>query len=54
MLSKGNFLDLYIYGYDLPEGYAIEKDGNMYYAFYVANKPDKTGKAGKNPLGMEG
>ena len=45
MLSKGNFLNLYVYGYDAPEGYAIEKDGNMYYAFYTANK---TGKAAKN------
>jgi alpha-galactosidase len=35
MLSKGNFLDLYVYGFDLPEGYAIEKDGHFYYAFYA-------------------
>ena len=35
MLSKGNFLDLYTYGYDLPEGYAIEKDRKMYYAFFA-------------------
>jgi alpha-galactosidase len=35
MLSKGNFLDLYVYGYDSPEGYAIEKDGRMYYAFFA-------------------
>lgn len=35
MLSKGNFLDLYTYGYDKPEGYAIEKDGKMYYAFFA-------------------
>jgi alpha-galactosidase len=35
MLSKGNFLDLYVYGYDSPEAYAIEKDGNMYYAFFA-------------------
>jgi len=34
MLSKGTFLDLYTYGYDVPEGYAIEKDGAMYYAFF--------------------
>jgi alpha-galactosidase len=34
MLSKGEFKDLYIYGYDSPEAYAIEKDGKMYYAFY--------------------
>ena len=35
MLSKGTFLDLYTYGYDFPEGYAIEKDGKMYYAFFA-------------------
>ena len=35
MLSKGIFLDLYNYGYDVPEGYAIEKDGKMYYAFFA-------------------
>ena len=39
MLSRGNFLDLYTYGYDMPEAYAIEKDGRIYYAFYA---PDKT------------
>ena len=35
MLSKGTFLDLYVYGYDFPEAYAIEKNGTMYYAFYA-------------------
>ena len=39
MLSKGTFLDLYTYGYDSPEAYAIEKDGKMYYAFFA---PDDT------------
>jgi alpha-galactosidase len=34
MLSKGEFRDLYVYGYDTPEAYAIEKDGKMYYAFF--------------------
>jgi alpha-galactosidase len=24
-----------VYGYDVPEAYAIEKDGNMYYAFFA-------------------
>ncbi|HEV2395777.1 MAG TPA: glycoside hydrolase family 36 protein [Candidatus Sulfotelmatobacter sp.] len=38
MLSKGQFLDLYTYGYDWPEAYVIEKDGRMYYAFYAAEK----------------
>ena len=41
MLSKGNFLDLYVYGYDVPEAYAIEKDGAMYYAFYAAESAEK-------------
>jgi alpha-galactosidase len=35
MLSKGTFRNLYVYGYDVPEGYAIEKDGKMYYAFFA-------------------
>lgn len=35
MLSKGTFLDLYTYGYDVPEAYAIEKEGRMYYAFFA-------------------
>jgi alpha-galactosidase len=40
MLSKGAFRDLYVYGYDSPEAYAIEKDGKMYYAFFTeAAKP---------------
>jgi len=50
MLSKGNFLNLYVYGFDVPEAYAIEKDGHMYYAFY-APAPDgqkQTGKAQAN------
>jgi len=38
MLSKGEFLDLYIYGYDTPEAYAIAKDGRTYYAFYAPEK----------------
>jgi alpha-galactosidase len=36
MLSKGTFRDLYVTGYDKPEGYAIEKDNRMYYAFYLS------------------
>ena len=35
MLSRGDFRDLYVYGYDVPEAYAIEKDGKMYYAFFA-------------------
>lgn len=47
MLSKGTFLDLYVYGYDVPEGYAIEKDGSMFYAFYTDNEDGKFGKGRK-------
>ena len=43
MLSKGTFRNLYVYGYDLPEGYAIEKDGKMYYAFF-SQDPSKIWK----------
>lgn len=35
MLSKGKYLGLYSYGFDLPETHVIEKDGAMYYAFYA-------------------
>ncbi len=35
LLSQGTFLNLYTYGFDAPEGYAIRKDGSMYYAFYL-------------------
>jgi alpha-galactosidase len=38
MLSKGTFLNLYTYGYDVPEAYAIEKDGKMYYAFFAPQR----------------
>jgi hypothetical protein len=34
MLSKGDFEDLYVTGYDTPEGYAIAKDGKQYYSFF--------------------
>jgi alpha-galactosidase len=47
MLSKGNFLDLYVYGYDTPEAYAIEKAGAMYYAFYAPSAGDKAGTTAK-------
>jgi alpha-galactosidase len=47
MLSKGSFLDLYVYGYDSPEAYAIERDGSMYYAFYAPVTNDQSGKTHK-------
>ena len=46
MLSKGNFMDLYIYGYDMPEAYAIEKGGTMYYAFFAPPATDKLKREG--------
>jgi alpha-galactosidase len=50
MLSSGEFLNLYTYGYDSPEAYAIKKDGRMYYAFYV---PDKS-KPWKGEIELRG
>ncbi len=50
MLSRGEFLDLYTYGYDSPEAYAIKKDGCMYYAFYA---PDKS-KAWNGEIELRG
>ena len=35
LLSKGTFLNLYVYGFDAPEAYAIRKDGALYYAFFA-------------------
>ncbi|HXK12457.1 MAG TPA: alpha-galactosidase [Vicinamibacteria bacterium] len=34
-LSRGTFLNLYVHGYDVPEGYAVAKDGRMHYAFFA-------------------
>jgi len=44
MLSKGIFRNLYVDGYDLPEGYAIEKDGKMYYAFFAPTAAEWRGE----------
>jgi alpha-galactosidase len=44
MLSRGTFRNLYVYGYDVPEGYTIEKDGAMYYAFFA---PEPTAPGAK-------
>jgi alpha-galactosidase len=45
MLSRGTFRDLYVYGYDVPEGYTIEKDGAMYYAFFAPAPAARAGAA---------
>jgi alpha-galactosidase len=34
-LSSGTFLNLYTLGVDLPEGYAISRDGRMHYGFFA-------------------
>jgi alpha-galactosidase len=52
MLSKGTFLDLYTTGYDTPEGYAIEKDGKMYYAFFSPD-PEKAWKGDVELRGLK-
>ena len=44
MLSKGDFRNLYVYGFDVPEAYAIEKGGKMYYAFYAPVPASISGK----------
>src|SRR5882762_6154082 len=54
MLSKGNFLDLYVYGFDSPEAYAIEKSGHYYYAFYVPETRSKTKQAASAPATWKG
>ena len=35
MLSRGDYLPLYDFGFDKPEAHVIFKDGAMYYAFYA-------------------
>ena len=35
MLSKGEYLNLYAFGIDLPEAHVIARDGALYYAFYA-------------------
>lgn len=43
MLSQGDFQNLYVTGYDEPEGYAIQQNGKTYYAFF-SSQPDKPWK----------
>lgn len=35
MLSRGDYLNLYDYGFDKPEAHVISRDGALYYAFYA-------------------
>jgi len=37
MLSSGEFLDLNTVGFDVPEGYAIPKNGRLDFAFFFSN-----------------
>ena len=34
-LARGEYLNLYTWGYDYPEAHVIRQNGAMYYAFYV-------------------
>ncbi len=34
-IARGTFRNLYVHGYDVPEAYAIAKDGRMHYAFFA-------------------
>ena len=52
MLARGTFLNLYTLGYDVPEGYAIEKDGKMYYAFF-SPEPEKPWKGEVELRGLQ-
>ena len=52
-MSKGTFLDLYVYGYDVPEAYAIAKDGKMYYAFFTDSEKPFTGDVELRGLSRE-
>ncbi len=54
MLSKGEFLNLYVYGFDFPEAYAIRKDGHMYYSFFVPSYvAEHVGKVTQKPASQE-
>jgi alpha-galactosidase len=41
MLSRGEFRNLYVTGFDSPEGYVVEKSGKMYYAFFAGLPDDR-------------
>jgi alpha-galactosidase len=54
MPSKGTFRPLYTLGYDLPEGYAIEKDRKMFYAFFAMDRaPGQKSPKGEAPWSGE-
>lgn len=39
-LSEGTYRNLYVQGFDRPEGYCVEKDGRLYYAFFTDDPDD--------------
>lgn len=38
-LARGEYLNLYTWGYDYPEGHVIKQNNALYYAFYSDEKP---------------
>jgi alpha-galactosidase len=54
MLSKGNFLDLYVYGFDVPEAYAIVKDHHFFYAFFSPERMNGQKPRSATPEAWEG
>jgi alpha-galactosidase len=46
---QGPIPDLYVYGFDFPEAYAIEKNGHFYYAFYSSETGGVTKKDHASP-----
>jgi alpha-galactosidase len=54
MLSKGDFLNLYVYGFDQPEAYVIRKDGHLYYAFYASSPAIPADRQPSNPQSWSG
>jgi alpha-galactosidase len=54
MLSKGNFMNLYVYGFDIPEAYAIEKDRHFYYGFYSPENGKDHKEDSRNPGAWKG
>jgi alpha-galactosidase len=52
MLANGEFRNLYVTGFDSPEGYVIAKNGKMYYSFF-AGLPDDSWKGRIELRGLE-
>ena len=52
MLSQGEFQNLYVTGFDDPEGYVIQQHGKTYFAFF-ASQPDKPWKGELDLRGLK-